>query len=237
MHTYIPFEDYALCAKSLDNFRLQSVLCFSTILIRSLTGVYEPNKRTGQSGWASNTVGKFWTNHELSLAYYAKALAAERIIRPLPSDNQVQSLNNRKKEHRVWQDICEFLEDKEYPPDNPALVSDEEFHSGFRSLLLYKGIQDETFKAWKRGDYLDHACTKALLPRKSSWITADYERIWEFFGQPRTSWYEQLGWTDEPTDKLYFYTENRVPHMKKELQRKKDKPYLPFLKPRIINNG
>lgn len=214
----------------MDLFRLQRVSQFTLVLMRSLTGLHAANKRSGATGWAHNTVGKFWKGYELDLARYALALAEEWMLRPLGKDAE-SSFKVRKETIVMWREIIEFLEDKGFREKQHALIGDEDFHSGWRSLLLYKEIQDETFKAWKQGKYQNHMCTKSLLPKKASWVIADFERIWETFGRPKGHWYAELGWTEEPTNMRFFYLENKVPFMLKEIKRKIEKPYAPYKTP------
>ena len=75
--------------------------------------------------------------------------------------------------------------------------------------------------------------TRNLLPRKSSWKRASYIAVWDFFGRPDPVWYGQFGWTEDPDDMRVFYSEDRVPQMQKEAQRKKEKPMVSFLMKKV----
>lgn len=125
--------------------------------------------------------------------------------------------------------MIEELIDKNMPDTPPSLVGEEDFHSAFRALLLYKDLQSATYRKWKQGGYPDHAVTRNLPPKKSSWKRDYYIAVWEFFGRPEFLWYGQWGWAEEPDDMKIFYTEDRIPQMQKELERKKKKPFTPFL--------
>jgi hypothetical protein len=166
-----------------------------------------------------------WRDCELELARYAKACAFEFLHnRPLAKQDQIRSLHSRKERYKFWEDLTVKLEDESYPNNKILHLGDEEFHSAFRALLLYKDIQHNTYRKWKRGEYPDHAVTRNLAPAKRSWVREDYERIWEFFGIPEAPWYSQWNWEEEPNDQLIFYTPDRIPQALKEAKRKEEKP-------------
>ena len=230
MQTFLPFEDYTECAKVLDKLRINSQLNEMLVILRSLTGVYERNPRTGLCGWENHTVARMWKEHELQLARFALVLAEEHLYnRDLPNANKTEVLANRQKRRDIWTGLIEEMEARNCPDTKPALIGDEEFHSAFRALLLYKDIQATTYKKWKKGQYPDNKITRGLLPKKSSWKRTDYERIWDAFGRPDPQWYIQWGWKEEPDDMKVFYSEDRIPQMEKEKQRKKERPVVSFL--------
>lgn len=226
MLLFLPFEDFDETARSLYTPHIVLPINQAFILLKSFARCYEPNPRTGQSGFEFHTVAKFWEGHEMSLVQYGMALTKEMIRRHTGGADTLQKLKERL---RMWLHIQERLEDAEWPDTPPELLGDEEFHSAFRAYLLYKGCQIETYKIWKSGGYPDHISTRNLLPRKTSWKRSDYERIWEFFGQPKSYWYGTLGWSEEPNDLLMFLSEDKRPQIKKEIQRKIDKPMVGYL--------
>jgi hypothetical protein len=229
MQTFLVSDDYNYCAKTLDGNRLNSQLNEALVIIRSLFRVYEPNPRTGRSGWEGHTVAEMWRGHELQLAKYAEACALEFYKnRPLPKTDQVTSFEKRRARYHLWRDMIVELEEQGAPDTKPILMGDEEFHSAFRALLLYKECQAITFKKWKKGDYPDHASTRVLLPQKRAWKREHYEAIWAAFGRPDPIWYAQWEWGEEPNDMRVFYNEDRVPQMLREKKRKIEKPYAPF---------
>lgn len=231
MHTFLPSTDFAECARFLDGKRLNSQLNECIVILRSLARVYKV-KSTGLSGWEGHTVPKMWSGHELQLGRYALAIANEFLSnRPLPSAAiAAKSLAGRRKRYHAWLSAVEFMEENNFPDTLPSLIGDEKFHSGFRSLLLFKDIQAQTFYKWKRGEYPDHACIRGLLPRKASWRRDQYFRVWAYFGMPDSKWYGQFDWKEEPNDRLFFYSEDRISQMDKEIERKKLKPFAPFYK-------
>lgn len=224
MNTFLPYDDFVKCAQSLDTNRLNSQYNEIVVVLRSLSRVYDIKPSTGYSGFENHTVAKFWKGHELALAKLLYAITDEYVKRPLGAKNPAEALTSRKKRRQQARDLVEYLEDHDWPEDNPSLVGEEEFHSAFRAFLLYKDIQNVTFTQWKRGKYPDHAVTRQLLPRKASWKRETYEAIWEYFGRPEPRWYGSFGWTEEPNDLLVYYTHDRVGQIKKEIQRKIDKP-------------
>lgn len=224
MHTYLPFADYTETAKVMPLNYLVQMQTNLTIIIKRNVNYYEDIIKEEK---VHQTI-KFWRNYEVQLAYFGLALAEESIKRPLSKGDEANSLSIRRNDVYKWETIIDKLEELEFPNDKPSLIGDEEFHSAFRSLLLFKGCQVATFKKWKRGEYIDHISTRNLLPKKTSWRRDDYMRIWEFFGMPDSEWYSQFGWTEVPNDLLYFYKEDRIPFMLKELERKKKKPVPPY---------
>ena len=229
MQTFLPYEDYAESARVLDANRLNSQLNESLVIIRSLFRQYPVKK--GKSGWEGHTVVEMWRGCELELAKYAQTFAHEFLYnRPLAKNDEAASLLSRKERYAFWNSLVEKLEDEGFPSNKITHLGDESFHSAFRSLLLYKDIQYNTFRKWKHGEYPDHVVTRDLLPAKRSWKSIDYERIWKYFGMPEAPWYGQWGWSEEPTDKLVFYTDDKVPQAAKEIQRKKDRPIPTYYK-------
>jgi hypothetical protein len=227
MQTFLPYASFEETAKALDLARLTFVMRDSLTLMKSLARFYPLNKR-GESGFEGHTVGQFWKGHEISLAKYGLALAQNHLYRPANA-SKAMTLTQRKLHMSMWQQMIEALEDRGFPEDPPPLIGDEEFHSAFRAFLLYRDIQAETFKLWKKGKYPNHVVTRDLLPKKSSWKRQHYVDIWEYFDRPEPKWYAQFGWTEEPDDMRVFYSEDRVPQMLKEKQRKIDRPFASFL--------
>jgi hypothetical protein len=230
MQTFLPYQDFFKSSAVLDKIRLNSQINEALILIRSLTGVY-PRNRRGESGWEGHTIAKMWKGCELQLARFGFAMADEFYKRAASKD--IETFNKAKDRRTVMENLIAEMEARDFPDETPSLVGDEGFHSAFRALLLYKDIQATTYRKWKQGEYPDHAVTRNLLPRKSSWKRASYIAVWDFFGRPDPVWYGQFGWTEDPDDMRVFYTEDRIPQMQKEAQRKKEKPMLPFLMKKI----
>jgi hypothetical protein len=229
MQTFLPFEDFAASAAALDSRRLNSQINEAVVILRSNLGVYGPSKRTGVSGWAAHPACLMWKNHELALAQYGLAFAKEWLARAGRVGPEI--LAGRRTRVAQWSGLVDELGERNFPVNPMPLLGDEEFHSAFRALLLYKDLQEQTFTRWKRGVYPDHASTRGLLTKKSSWKREDYERIWEFFGLPdHSEWYGGQGWTEDPDPDRVFYTTDRVPYMVRRKKVMAEKPYTPWMR-------
>lgn len=231
MQTFLPYEDFDETARVLDLTRLNSQLNETIVILRSNLGVYEPNKRTGVIGWSAHPAARMWKGRELNLVKYGQALAREFLRRPLSKYNPDGSLLARRNRLAKFNALYKEFEARGFVDQPMPLLGDEEFHSAFRALLLYKDLQAETFKKFKKGEYPDHLTTRHL-PRKASWKPAQYEAIWEFFGKPPHGWYGQWGWTEEPNPDLVFYDTSREPYIVYRKRRKKEAPTQPWLRPR-----
>src|SRR5574343_1484999 len=228
MHTFLPFASYTESAKCLDRQKLHFGVKDSLTLVRSLVRFYPLNKR-GESGFEMHTVGRFWSGHELQLARYSLALAEESLRRVNRKRRiTADELTQRKYYVSMRRSMVEALEDRNFPDSQPALIGQEDFHSAMRAYLLYRDIQNTTFKLCKRGFYPKHITTSNLLPRKASWKREHFEAIWEYFDRPESESYAQFNWTEEPDDLRLFYSDDRIPQMQKERQRKIDRPMPSF---------
>lgn len=233
MQTFLPYADFAETAKCIDSIRLNSQINECIVILKSNFGVYEPNPRTGASGWSQHPAALMWLNHDRHLVDYTIALCKEYLGRPLPKQYPSEALKKRRARLAKWRSLGKKLESLNFPLDPMPLIGDEDFHSAFRALLLRKDIEVETFRKFKRGEYPDHLCTRALLPKKSSWKRKDYEGIWEFFGQPDAQWYGKFGWTEEPNPDLVFYTTDRIPYIIRRKRIKATKPNQPWFNPKL----
>jgi hypothetical protein len=211
--------------------RLNSQANEALVVIRSNMHVYKQNPRTGAYGWSEHPVSKLWSGYELRLAHYGLACAEEMLSnRALAKADPAGSLERRRLNVGRWRGLVRELEDAGFSDDLPPLFGDEEFHSAFRALLLYKDIQAQTFKLWKAGRYPNHVIFNDLPIRKASWKRELFERIWNIFGRPQPPWYGQFGWTEEPNDRLVFYGEDREPYYEQRMRRRAANPIRPYLK-------
>lgn len=230
MNSFLPYESYTQSAKVLDNLRLNSCINEALVILRSHSKVYDIKPRTGLSGWEAHTVALFWKGHEYQLAQYGLALAKEWFDRPIPKiAERLEAFNQRKLRLQQWRALNEFMEDLGWEDSKPLLLGDKDFHSGMRAFLLFKECMALTYKNWKANVYPDHAVTRSLLPRKSSWKRNHYLQIWDVFGRPDPVWYAQWGWEEEPDDTLLFYSLDKQSQIMKEMQRKKDRPMVSYL--------
>ena len=223
MQTFLPYASYADSAKVLDPIRLNSQRNEALILLKSLTKVYPPRKN-GKSGWEGHTVANFWQGHELQLTKFLLEICKEHRNRE-PASDKARQFRIRQERVDLFTSLIAELQALDWPDDQPSLIGSEAFHSGFRSLLLFKDIQGVTFTKWKKGEYPDHLCTRKLPPKKYSWKRQYYFDIWEYFGRPEPVWYNQWKWKEEPDDLQFYYNEDLIPQMKKEQKRKEERPY------------
>ena len=216
MNLFLPFANPTECAICLDSLRLNSQYLESIIILKSLAKVYEKRPK-GDIGFSMRPCAQLVRGHELFLARHIQALAQETFKRPLPVSDPIDALESRKRKIEYSTALVEFLEDIDWPDTKPNLIGDEEFHSGFRSWLLYKDLERTTFQNWSRKLYPDHISTRNLPLNKSPWRRDDYKCIWEHFGQPEYTWYGQFNWTETADDLKMFYLEDRIPQLQKEL--------------------
>jgi hypothetical protein len=209
--------------------RLTNQVNESLIIFRSNVGYYKPRKN-GVCGWEKHPVALLWKGHELQLAKYSLEVAKEWLYnRPLNKGRPVESLDIRRKTVSRWTTLIEELQERNFPDTLPSLIGEEDFHSAFRAALLHKEICRLTFQKFKQGEYPDHAVIRNKLPHKTSWKRHDYEEIWKYFGKPSPIWYAQFNWTEEPTDKLIFYTEDRYTIFQDRKTRQEANPMQPWL--------
>lgn len=236
MRTHHPFPTFEETAKCLDPSRLHAQSLVVLSLMRSFTEQYDYNAKKGEHGFSEHLVAKYWKGCELALCRYGLALCTEFLAR---ADDNISATTfaTRRENVNRWKQLIAELEDRDFPDDMPPFTGEPEFHSAFRSLLLFEDIRAATFSKWKRGEYPDHASTRNLLPRKSSWKRENYFKIWDFFGRPDPEWYGQFGWSEEADDMKFWITPDRVPYMARELKRKKDKPMAPFLMKKVKHDS
>ena len=229
MQTFLPYEDFAKSAASLDSRRLNSQINESVVVLRSNLGVYPTTRRNGGSGWADHPVARLWKNHELKLAHYGLAMATEFLKnRPHPS---AESLDKRRTRVAQWTGLIQQLEERNFPEDPHPLIGIEDFHSRFRALLLFKDLQDQTFKRWSAGAYPEHAIFKDVPLKKGAWKQDFYERIWDTFGRPpHSEWYAGRGWTEEPAYDTVYYTTDQVPFMERRKLIRATKHFTPWMR-------
>ena len=232
MHTFLPYPTFEKSVEYIDTMRLQHQINQILVILRSLSKVYPPKKHTGNSGYEIFPVARMWKTHELQLAKFGLVTSLEWLNnRPLSGKNQAASFKSRQNTVIKWREMVEWLEDNSFPDTVPDLIGDEDFHSAFRAYLLYKDIQTETFRRFKKGLYPRHAVTKDLLPRKSSWRRFHFEAIWEFFGQPDAPYYGKFNWTEAPDDSKLFYEKDKSPYLADRFRRQAANPVEPWFNP------
>lgn len=69
MQTFLPYADFTLSARSLDNQRLGKQRVEALQILRTLTGISQ--------GWRNHPAVKMWSGHERQLRAYGLAICAE----------------------------------------------------------------------------------------------------------------------------------------------------------------
>lgn len=215
MQTFCPFGDHRENAKVIDTNRLNSQILESRVILNSLAGVYKPKKRSpDRSGWEGHPVVEMWRFHELQLARRTLALAEERLKRPMKTKEKGAiraALLRRRATVKEWKNRVHDMDEGGFEDTIFSMWGDEDFHSAFRSLLLWKGLEYHTFLLFKKKFYdVKHPAISGLPKTKKHWHRKMYEDIWYHFGRPSSLWYERFNWKEEPNPDLVFYRKDRV---------------------------
>lgn len=186
MQTFLPSACYQRSAAWLDSRRLNKQIVEGDQILHTLCCT---------SKWKNHPAVRMWKGFENSLCHYIKACHNEFVSRGGRSD------------HKSWlrtmgtMIICGWDDQG----DSPEWVGDEEIHSSHRARLLLKGELDRLeirakillgrdTKQWfsstfgkPRRDLNVEECTKA------------HESLDKVGIQPYANWYEQFGWTEQPS--------------------------------------
>lgn len=123
MNTFLPYPDFAKCAKVLDNKRIGKQIIECQQIFKAIT---DPTY-----GWQNHPAVDMWRGgFEVSLFDYAHAMDEEWSAR-------------RGKSHGAWLNLIKYVD--EYNPTifrgalfHPEWLGDERLHSSHRSNLLRK---------------------------------------------------------------------------------------------------
>jgi hypothetical protein len=113
MQTFLPYSDFSLAAKHLDNKRLGNQRCEAKVLIKS---------NLTNSGWAKHPAAKMWKGHEGALGLYGIAICNEWLSRGF-KDTTLDYFSNIAAN---------------YNTEMPKWTGNEAFHASHRSNLLRK---------------------------------------------------------------------------------------------------
>lgn len=115
MNTFLPYENFDMCAKTLDNKRLGNQC-------------YREAKTLISGRWSNHPSAKMWKGYEYWLCEYGLSLALEMKKRKVfkTADEWVD----------YWSTCWSWVK-VEYPP----WLGDEKIHSTHRARLLYKDPQ------------------------------------------------------------------------------------------------
>jgi hypothetical protein len=142
MQTFLPYPDYAVSARCLDNKRLgkQRLECKQILLALGVAvGPHTPGKR----GWRNHPAVRMWKGHESSLIVYATCVCFEWRRRGF--------LDNLGSEF-----IDLYCAVGETPAVKPHWVSHEPFHASHRSNLLRKDSKFYGKFGWAEPDDLPY---------------------------------------------------------------------------------
>jgi Pyrimidine dimer DNA glycosylase len=117
MQTFLPFRDYALSAKSLDNLRLGKQRVETLQILNVLTGRSE--------GWQNHPAVRMWAGHERSLCIYGMHICDEWFYERSFADTVGDKIRY----------IAAGLSGTTAPP---WWVGNEEFHRSHQSNLIRK---------------------------------------------------------------------------------------------------
>lgn len=114
MQTFLPYEDFAASAESLDYRRLGKQRVETWQIIRALNGETR--------GWTNHPASRMWRGYESALIVYGETVCREWIRRGY-KDTMLERFVNLKDGSTV---------------DMPAWIGDESFHRSHQSNLVRK---------------------------------------------------------------------------------------------------
>ena len=136
MQTFLPSDDFALCAMSLDRQRLGKQRVETLQIMQTLAGL------SRGKGWINHPATKMWKGHEDYLMLYQIAICEEWISRGY-------------KDTCMWKTF-DALGQIEYPSTYPEWMGDNSIHSSHRSNLLRKDPDFYSQFGWQESDDLDY---------------------------------------------------------------------------------
>lgn len=119
MNTFLPYPDYQMSAKVLDNKLLGKQ---RVEVIQILNAIHEVTE-----GWSNHPAAKMWSENTAQLCEYGFAVCDEWISRGF-QDNY----RDKIREHLEW------LTEGDYNMDKPFWFGDMQFHLAHQSNLMRK---------------------------------------------------------------------------------------------------
>lgn len=136
MQTFLPSEDFALSAMTLDRQRLGKQRVETLQIMKTLAGLSK------NGGWKNHPAVKMWRGHEDYLMLYQIAICEEWISRGY-------------KDTCLWKTF-DFLSQIEYPSTYPEWLGNEKIHSSHRSNLLRKYPEHYRKFNWLESDNIEY---------------------------------------------------------------------------------
>lgn len=126
MQTFLPYDDFALCAKVLDNKRLNKQIVECDQIFKSLT--------VSEYGWKNHPAVLMWLGYEDALLVYTTAMFYEWCER------------SGKEQHKSFTNIClregdrvnRLLDNHNGWYSEPKWLGDERLHQSHRRNLTRK---------------------------------------------------------------------------------------------------
>lgn len=136
MQTFLPSDDFALCAMSLDRQRLGKQRVETLQIMQTLAG-----KSRGK-GWINHPATKMWKGHENYLMLYQIATVSEWTMRGY-KDTCLD---------KTYEAFSSLEEDFSYPD----WMGDEKLHASHRSNLLRKNPEHYSRFNWSEPDNMEY---------------------------------------------------------------------------------
>lgn len=136
MQTFLPSDDFAICAMILDRQRLGKQRVETLQIMKTLAGLSK------NGGWVNHPATKMWKGHEEYLMLYQIAICEEW-------------------KSRGYKDTClektfEMLKATERSSIYPEWMGREDIHSSHRSNLLRKNYEHYSQFNWTEPDDIEY---------------------------------------------------------------------------------
>lgn len=136
MQTFLPSEDFALCAMTLDRQRLGKQRVETLQIMKALAGFSK------KGGWVNHPATKMWRGHEDYLMLYQIAICEEWMGRGY-------------KDTCLWKTF-DYLGQIEHSSTYPDWLGMEELHASHRSNLLRKSPDYYSQFNWSESDSMEY---------------------------------------------------------------------------------
>ena len=136
MQTFLPSDDFALCAMTLDRQRLGKQRVETLQIMQTIAGL------SRGKGWVNHPATKMWIGHESYLMLYQIAIVSEWIM-------------------RGYKDTCldktfEAFSTIDSESTYPEWMGCDELHASHRSNLLRKNVEFYSQFGWIEPDNLEY---------------------------------------------------------------------------------
>jgi len=136
MQTFLPYESFSKSAEVLDDKRLNNQINEGLVILRTITGWYEIEGRTG---WPNHPCTKMWSAYPDALARYVDTMINEWMSRQpgreasgIKRHKQVKSTMTLSDRYLWW--VCDLIK-------YPHWLGREDLHLSHRRCLLAKDLE------------------------------------------------------------------------------------------------